>query len=410
MNSRRAVCLAAALWWAGTAASAQTVVGVGQGGTGASTPAAARSRLGAAAEVHTHSLTDLQGVTGKSGSGSVLMTFGGGGMESNTCAMFDNQGNLVSAGVPCAAQPGTTFTQSFTSATSVVMNHGMGTKHVVMACYDNSDQMVGVHAARVPTEDQAVVEFTEPQSGRCVVQGAGGMEITGAVASVFGRQGVVTAASGDYSFAQIAGVAGLGQGGTNQASWTAGRCVQVSADGARLESADDACGAGIGESSVAANSGAGAQVLKLGTNVTARTLVAGANMTVTQTEDTITIASAGALGDIHLGAGLIGQGTEADPFRVNPALVPMFVSESATLNGWGTIGAQSCAVRTYAFAGALSNDSVIVRRPANIPASLTVSAFVDLIGEMTIQICNPTAAGVEVADGYQFGATIVRSF
>ncbi|MBE7543852.1 MAG: hypothetical protein HS123_15970 [Solibacteraceae bacterium] len=66
-------------------------------------------------------------------------------------------------------------------------------------------------------------------------------------------------------------------------------------------------------------------------------------------------------------------------------------------------------MRTYAFAGALSNDSVIVRRPANIPASLTVRVR-GPDRQMTIQICNPTAAGIEVADGYQFGATIVRSF
>jgi hypothetical protein len=40
------------------------------------------------------------------------------------------------------------------------------------------------------------------------------------------------------------GTLGLARGGTNQTSWTAGRCVQVSADGTRLESADGACGGG----------------------------------------------------------------------------------------------------------------------------------------------------------------------
>ncbi len=40
------------------------------------------------------------------------------------------------------------------------------------------------------------------------------------------------------------GVLGLVRGGTNQANWVAGRCVQVSEDGTRLESASGPCSAG----------------------------------------------------------------------------------------------------------------------------------------------------------------------
>ncbi|MGC4053296.1 MAG: hypothetical protein QM757_28665 [Paludibaculum sp.] len=40
------------------------------------------------------------------------------------------------------------------------------------------------------------------------------------------------------------GVLNAARGGTNQDAWTAGRCVQVSADGMRLESAAVACGSG----------------------------------------------------------------------------------------------------------------------------------------------------------------------
>ncbi len=40
------------------------------------------------------------------------------------------------------------------------------------------------------------------------------------------------------------GVLGLARGGTNQANWVAGRCVQVSSDGSRLESAPGTCSAG----------------------------------------------------------------------------------------------------------------------------------------------------------------------
>lgn len=41
------------------------------------------------------------------------------------------------------------------------------------------------------------------------------------------------------------GVLSLGRGGTNNSVWTAGRCVQVSADGTRLESASAACATSV---------------------------------------------------------------------------------------------------------------------------------------------------------------------
>jgi hypothetical protein len=412
MKGRQWICLAAALWWGGVAGEAQTVVGVGQGGTGASTPAAARQKLGAAAEVHTHPVTDLNGVTGKSGSGSVLLTFGGGAAAASTCAMFDAAGNVVSTGQSCGSESatGTTFSQSFTNTQIVTLSHGLGTKSVVMACYDAQDRLVDVHTARVPTEDLAEVTFATPQSGRCVVQGAGGVQGSGAVTSVFGREGAVVATTGDYSFGQIAGVADLAQGGTNQSGWTAGRCVQVAADGSRLESAAAACGAGGGESTVVSNSGAGVQILKPGTNVTGRTLVAGANVTLTQETDTIWIAATGGGGSVETGTGLLGSGSAVDPVRVNPALVPTFVSNSATVNDWGTIAASTCAQKSLDLPGAVSSDAVIPRWPAGLPAGLTGTMYVAGAEAVTVRICNPTANGIALPNGHQFGATILRSF
>jgi len=58
--------------------------------------------------------------------------------------------------------------------------------------------------------------------------------------------------------AQIAsGTLPLARGGTNQTSWTPGRCVQVSADGTQLESASGACGAGGGGGGVGGSGTAG---------------------------------------------------------------------------------------------------------------------------------------------------------
>jgi len=50
---------------------------------------------------HTHPLTDLQGITGKEGTGGALQAFGGGSVAANDCAKFDASGNVVSSGAPC---------------------------------------------------------------------------------------------------------------------------------------------------------------------------------------------------------------------------------------------------------------------------------------------------------------------
>jgi hypothetical protein len=51
-------------------------------------------------------LTDLNGITGKSGSGSRLQMFGGGTVNANDCAKFDASGNVLSAGGPCGSGGG----------------------------------------------------------------------------------------------------------------------------------------------------------------------------------------------------------------------------------------------------------------------------------------------------------------
>ncbi|MCC6293393.1 MAG: hypothetical protein IT164_12145 [Bryobacterales bacterium] len=56
--------------------------------------------------VHTHPLTDLSGITGKHGSGSILQSYAGGTATSGHCAAFDAGGNLVDAGYSCGGGGG----------------------------------------------------------------------------------------------------------------------------------------------------------------------------------------------------------------------------------------------------------------------------------------------------------------
>jgi hypothetical protein len=54
--------------------------------------------------MHTHPVTDLNGITGKQGTGTLLATFGGGSVNTGDCATFDSGGSLISS--PCPSGGG----------------------------------------------------------------------------------------------------------------------------------------------------------------------------------------------------------------------------------------------------------------------------------------------------------------
>ncbi|GIU74165.1 MAG: hypothetical protein KatS3mg004_1252 [Bryobacteraceae bacterium] len=209
-----------------------------------------------AAAPHGHSLADISGVAGKQGTGTLLQAFGGGPVQTGDCAEFDASGNLISAGKPCGGEPN--FSYSFTGQTVVVLNHGLGTRSVLAGCVDENDQTVIPNRLQVLDENRVQAEFSQPQSGRCVVNASGGGGSgSGAVSSVFGRTGVVTAQAGDYSFSQIGGFLALsqispsalqGNGSKIQlfsGTAAANDCAKFDANG-NLVSAGAPCGTGSG--------------------------------------------------------------------------------------------------------------------------------------------------------------------
>ena len=141
-----------------------------QGETGASTASAARANLGAAAALHTHGISDLQGIAGKQGNGSALQMFGGGATTAGDCATFDANGNVVSVGTPCLASTDN-YSQPFTAALSVMLNHNLNTTHIVVQCY-SGNAGIEYDALTVIDSNTAVVAFVMPQSGVCVVNGS----------------------------------------------------------------------------------------------------------------------------------------------------------------------------------------------------------------------------------------------
>ncbi len=94
--------------------------------------------------------------------------------------------------------------------------HQFGTANLIVTCYDNSTppQSVEPDTIRInPSSYDVTVNFSTPQSGYCVVNGAGTASAGGggSVTSVFGRSWAVMSQGGDYSFGQIAGTIGSSQ-------------------------------------------------------------------------------------------------------------------------------------------------------------------------------------------------------
>ena len=173
------------------------------------------------------------------------------------------------------------YEESFTGQTSVNLDHDYNTTAIMVRCYDGSEVEVLPSSVTATDVNNATVTFANAQTGRCSVAatlatGAGGGSGTVTSVGLTGVSGILSVASSPVttsgtmalsldsqtaykflstgastevpSFQSIPVAAlptvSLAKGGTNQTSWTAGRCVQVSADGTQLEVAAAACGTG----------------------------------------------------------------------------------------------------------------------------------------------------------------------
>jgi hypothetical protein len=68
---------------------------------------------------------------------------------------------------------GANYNQAFSGQTSVTLAHNLGTKNIVVQCYNSSDQFIEWLTLTATSTTQAVVTFTSAQTGRCVVNGTG---------------------------------------------------------------------------------------------------------------------------------------------------------------------------------------------------------------------------------------------
>lgn len=123
---------------------------------------------------------------GGGGSGSITQAYQTIQDETSSLAQRSTL-NFAGGGVTCADAnpvttctiPGTTagfYSQSFSSATSVVLAHNLNTTTVIVQCFDNSTPKVwiGWNTAALTDANNVTVTFTNAQSGVCYVNSASG--------------------------------------------------------------------------------------------------------------------------------------------------------------------------------------------------------------------------------------------
>jgi hypothetical protein len=360
-------------------------------------------------------------VTGKSGTSTVLQTFGGGSVATGECARFDSNGNIIGSGWPCPVSGQTNFSQSFISQSSVTLNHGLNTANVIVSCYDSANQMVGANSVTVVDTNRAAVSFATPQTGRCVVNGTGGGGITTGEESVAANSGT--------------GAAVL-KTGTNVTARTlkAGTNVVISA--AADEITISATGASGGITSINSQTAA-SQALSAGSfvNIASSSNIHTISVTGTQGSGTRlatvnaspsdgcagwsggTLMSLGApCGSGGGSAYMAGAGISiADgAISVDAATVPTFLSGVAPLSDWSggadTVAPQACAEKAFTLGGAAMGDAVAPGWPATLPANLTGTMYVAASSSIVVRLCNPTADAIAVSDGLNYRATIIKTF
>jgi hypothetical protein len=379
-----------------------------QGGTGASTASAARANLGAAAALHTHLISDLQGIAGKQGNGSALQMYGGGTTTAGDCATFDANGNVVSTGTPCLASTDNYF-QPFTAALSVMLNHNLKTTHIVVQCY-SGNAGIEYDALTVVDSNSAVVGFAAPQSGACIVNGSSAGPGNGAVTNT----GALTLDTPLFGAGGIAVKAGTRTGTGTEAVMSQSPTIVTptitSFVSASHNHADAAGGGQLDTTAIRSDAlnGNGTKLQLFGGGPPAENDCAKFDSNGNLVSAGAACGSASAAYQIQVGGGLSGDGSRGSPLILDPASVPTRLSATATLT-FPSMAQSTCNEQVITLTGAATGDEVMIGAPANIDQGFLWSAYVSIADTVKVRLCKITNGTVTPVVGV-WRATIVRSF
>lgn len=256
-------------------------------------------------------------------------------------------------------------TGSMTSATTVTVNHACGTAAVMAAFYDSSGGKVSPATDGKTDNDNYYATFSPALTGTYTVNCSGGPGSGGggAVSSVFGRTGAVTAAANDYAFTDISGTLAVNKGGTGATTAAAARMNLLPSYTSN------------GGKCVAVNSGA----------------------------TDVEYVTCGTGGSYTQGAGISISG---GVISADPATVPTRITGTASLTM--STFTNSCEEGTITVSGAATGDEVMIGAPNGIGAGLLWSAYVSSTNTVTLRVCRIN--GTATLSGATFRATIIRSF
>jgi hypothetical protein len=378
-----------------------------QGGTGATSAAGALASIGAAPVVHTHVLTDLVGITGKQGTTGTFQMFGGGTVNTNDCARFDANGNLISAGMPCGPTPN--YGQSFTSATSVTLTHNLNSSDLLVQCYDTSQTAIGFNSFTASTANSATVTFVNPQSGRCVVSASSGSSSGGTVTNLSGALTADQPVFGN-SGADLKVGTKTGTGDQVVVSQSPVITSPYIADFTNMPHNHSAASAGgqlgIGAIQATALSGNGTKVA-----TTTGTLTSGDCARIDAYGNFIDAgAPCGAgSGSVVTGLGLAGAGTAASPLMVDTTAVPTRLTGTNSLT-WASFAQSTCQELTITLTGAVTGDEVMLGPPPTIDQGFQWGAYVSSANTVTVRMCKITSgSATPVSNGLSWRATIIKA-
>ena len=316
------------------------------------------------------------------------------------------------------------YVTTFTAQTVVTINgttHGLGTANLGVDCYDGANPSARVEPDRVavdPATYNVSIFFASPQTGSCMLTGAGGITSSGAsgagMASQLGDLGLVMTSPTVLTVGLNCSTVtpcNVRLGNTVY-SVTNGSTITLTAGGGTLYLYVDASGALVAGHNLTLTCGgvcaavSGVTAFPVGSIPLYTWTATGGHWDTNGGSDKRAFLSTRSLGG---GAGIVALDTGTQTLvAVDAATVPTYLTAIALLDFPG-IGAGTCAESTLSLPGAAVGDSVAGGWPAALESGLIGTMRASASNTVAVRLCNLSGTMVDPAAGV-YRATIVRSF